>query len=223
VPPTPQVPDSVAQSSQLHSSELTGAQSALVRALLEKNESVAMMYVGAIRARAATNNPDHLSQACHSIRELIDNLPKYFEVPVEPSGRLGDRVNALADRWQKEKRVKNNSEEVISEGFAKQLEKFFIWKQENFIKRREVARITVRDLDVSRRRLPGAIEDLRALEWMKIRDFFVASTHHGTCTADDFDAWVEVFERFMLDLTRPRTFETAAALDDLIRGVESDG
>ena len=125
-------------------SALNGAQSALVRVLQEKDESVAMMYVGAIRARLATDNPDHLAQASHSVRELIDNLPKYFDIPLNRIERLGDRVNALATKWKKETRVKNKSTEPVSERFTKKLEQFFEWNEQSFPKRREIARTTIR-------------------------------------------------------------------------------
>src|ERR1035437_3909567 len=90
-------------------------QLALLRVLIEKSEALARMYVGALRARTDDGNPEYLSQACHSIRELIDNLPKYFAVPVQPTGSLKVEVNTLRDAWQREKRVKNSTTEQLSE------------------------------------------------------------------------------------------------------------
>lgn len=202
---------------------LGSSQLALLGVLIEKSATVATMYVGAVMARAAEDNPDHLSQACHSLRELIDNLPKYFDVPVEPSGRLGDQTYALRDRWMREPRVANGTSEPLTERFVQKLAEFFQWIEENFPKRREVARRTIRELDASGRPLPRPIEDLRALEWMAIRDFFVRSTHHGSCSCDDFDLWLDVLESFLLGLTKPRTFDNADAIDALILEGESDG
>lgn len=202
---------------------LKSGQLALLGVLIEKSATVATMYVGAVMARAAEDNPDHLSQACHSLRELIDNLPKYFDVPVKPSGRLGDQTNALRERWMREPRVTNGTPEPLTERFVQKLAEFFQWIEENSPKRREVARRTIRELDASGRPLPRPIEDLRALEWMAIRDFFVGSTHHGFCSRDDFDHWLDVFESFVLGLTKPRTFDNADAIDALILEGESDG
>jgi len=202
---------------------LKSAQLALLGVLIEKSSAVATMYVGALMARADDSNPDRLSQACHSLRELIDNLPKYFDVPVEPAGRLGDHVNALHDRWKREPRVINGNSDPLTEKFARKLFAFFKWKDENFPKRQEVARRTIRDLDASGRILPQPIENLRASEWMAIRDFFVNSTHHGSCSLEDFDGWLDVFETFMLGLTKPRTFDNADAIDALIQEGESNG
>ena len=64
---------------------LSWNQRTLLQVLVEKDQSLGSMYIGAIMARAATDNPDHLSQASHSLRELIDRLPEHFEgVPVNP-------------------------------------------------------------------------------------------------------------------------------------------
>jgi len=202
---------------------LSSVQVALLGVLIDKSEAVGAMYVGALMARATEDNPDHLSQACHSLRELIDNFPKYFDVPVEPSGRLGDQTSALHERWKREPRVKNGGSEPITEKFIQKLSEFFQWIDENFPKRREVARRTIRELDASGRSLPRPIEDLRAEEWLAIRDFFVRSTHHGTCSLGDFDAWLDELESFVLGLTKPRTFDNADAIDALIQEGESDG
>ncbi len=60
--------------------ELRQTQHAMITVLLDKDEALAKMYHGAIKARSFVDNPEYLAQASHSIRELIDNLPKYFDV-----------------------------------------------------------------------------------------------------------------------------------------------
>ena len=202
---------------------LKSEQLALLGVLFERSTSIATMYVGAVMAREAVSNPEHLSQACHSLRELIDNLPKYFDIPVEPSGKLGAQVNLLQTHWKREARVKNGSTEPVSNKFAKMLSAFFQWNDDNFPTRRELARSIIRNLDATGRPLPRPIEDLRAEEWMKIRDFFVGATHHGPCSQEDFDSWLGVFESFMLALAKPRTFDNADAIDALIQEGETDG
>jgi hypothetical protein len=181
------------------------------------------MYIGALMARASEDNPDYLSQACHSVRELIDNLPKFFPMTVKRTGTLKDQVISLQSAWEREPRVKNGSSEPLSERFAKKVEGLLKWFADNFPARREVARTTVRELDVSGRRMPQPIEDVRADEWMAIRDWFVASTHHGNCTAEEFDQWIYQFEMFLLNLTKPRPFDNADIIDQLIAEGEGDG
>jgi hypothetical protein len=157
------------------------------------------------------------------VRELIDALPNFFTVSQRPPGRLGDKVNALRDRWRRERRVVNGDGSALSDRFIAQLEEFFEWNEQSFPRRRDMAREIIQQLDASGRRLPGAIENLRAEQWIEIRDFFTNSTHHGTCDEADFDTWIEAFEYFTLDLARPRTFENAARIDELVERVEADG
>ena len=195
----------------------------LLGVLIDKSDLLGKMYVGALRARSDVDNPEYLSQSCHSIRELIDNLPMYFEVPVQRTGSLNVEVRALQDAWQRESRVRNGNKDALSERFARKAEGFFAWFAENFSNRREVARATVRDLDASGRRMPTPIEDSRAGEWMIIRDWFVRSTHHGSCTADEFDQWIYQFEMFLLNLAKPRPFDNADIIDELVAEGEANG
>jgi|ERR1039458_6383422 hypothetical protein len=197
-------------------------QQTLLRVLLDKDAEIAKMYVGAIEARGAQGNPDHVSQACHSMRELIDNVPKYFAIPVEGTGSMGTQVQLLREQWDREPRVRNGSDDQLTPGFVLKLTEFFEWLQANRPKRLEVAKVTIRALDVSERRLPDPIEQIRAREWMEIRQFFITGTHHGSCTLEEFDTWAVVFEEFILALTKPRTFETATAIDALVAEGEAD-
>jgi hypothetical protein len=203
---------------------LTGSQRTLLQVFVDKDESLGRMYVGALMARSATDNPDYLSQASHSLRELVDKLPEHFEgVPAKPVDKLGNKVNTLIAYWKKEQRVKNKSDESLSDGFMKRLDEFFTWQLTNHLTRREAARRTIRKFDATGRALPDRIEELHAEEWMAIRGFFVGITHHETCTADEFDTWLTAFETFMLNRTKPRTFEKADEIDRLIAEGESNG
>jgi len=202
---------------------LSTTQLALLKVFSDKSPTLAKMYVGAIIARGSEDNPDYLSQACHSMRELIDNLPKYLPVPYEHSGELRPKVDALADQWKKELRSRNVDTGSLSNKFIGKLTEFFQWVEEHFPTRRDMARNIIRDLDVGGRPLPKALEDLHAAKWMKLRTFFVAGTHHGTCTPATFDECLDEFEAFVSSKDSPSTFETAALLDDLIGEGESDG
>jgi hypothetical protein len=195
-------------------------QVALFKVLVAQDEAIARIYAGAIKARLSEDNPDHISQCCHSIRELIDNIPKYFNVPVERTDKLGNKVDALHAAWKKEPSVRNTTAEPLSTKFMKKLEEFFAWHSDNRANRRAVASLTILKLDLSGRQLPPPLSKLRADEWMLIRDFFVVSAHHGTCTLEEVDQYLYFLEDFLLALIKPRTFDTADLIDALVKEVE---
>lgn len=201
---------------------LTARQLVLFDVLVERDKDLGRMFVGAVKARAAMDNPEYLHQASHSLRELINELPRHFaDASLKAPDRLSDQVKALASKWRREPRAKNKTNESLSDRFVSELERFFDWEAGNFPARREVARRTVTRFDPSNRLLPQRIEERHAEEWMDIRDFFVRSAHHSPCSVDDFDRWYNAFENFMLDRVRPRTFDNADKIDALIREGES--
>jgi len=195
---------------------LTAEQVALFGVLHNQSPELAKMFVGAVAARTATTNPDHLSQACHSVRELIDNLPTYFEIPIDPPGRLGDLVSSLAAKWARQPRVRQGDDSPLTSAFVQALEEFFRKEAEIKPKRRDSARTTLRHFGAAARPLPSQIEDLRADEWLLIRDFFVNGTHHGSCTEEEFDTYLGTLQERMLGLAKPRTFDYQKEIDALV-------
>lgn len=174
-------------------------------------------------ARRANNNPDHLSQACHSVREIIDKLPEHMDVPFARPDKLGNKVNELAGLWKRQRRVRDSSEAPLSARFLSALADFFNWYTESFPSRRELARQIIRDFDVSGRHLPRSVEDQHAARWMELRQFFLDGTHHGSCAIPEFDLRLKEFETFVLGKAAPKTFQIADQIDALIAEGEPDG
>jgi hypothetical protein len=182
------------------------------------------MYFGAIRVLHDDENPDRMALAAHGIRELIENLPKYFDLPV-PRRResLGVKVRALHQAWQKVLKRITPPDDPIPDAFVEKLKAFFEWFAVDQPERREVAAMVVRGFDPSGRQLPAAIEKDQVDEWHGLRQYFVETAHHRGSPPVDFSARLEAFERFLLELIRPHTFENADRLDDLIAEGEGNG
>jgi hypothetical protein len=64
-------------------------QLALYEALGERAEELARMYIGALIVLANPDNPDRLPQAAHSLRELMEKIPKYKQINSEGSKLMG--------------------------------------------------------------------------------------------------------------------------------------
>ena len=77
-------------------------ESKLPQALRAKDESLARMYRGPIAVLAHVGNPDRHPQAAHSLRELMEKMPKLLDVATPAHNeRLGAKVRDLQTCWEK--------------------------------------------------------------------------------------------------------------------------
>lgn len=80
--------------------QISGRQQLVHRSLVEKSKAIGALYECALRLLADRSNPGSLFLAAHSIREMMDALPKALDLPIlAEQGRLGDQVNALEPIW----------------------------------------------------------------------------------------------------------------------------
>lgn len=211
--------------------ELLGPQRALHIVLVEKNEHLGNMYIGALAAVQNDSNPERLSQAAHSLRELMEKMSAYMNLPVKvKSESLGMKVREFSLEWKK---VRTKSERQGNpewsgqmdgplQKFLKKAEEFFLWFEQHQPKRKDQIAQTLRTLDPMGRPLPLPLEKLRVDEWETIRDYLVGVAHHQILAVqDEFISWLDALERFLLDRLRPRTFADHDMIDSIIREGET--
>src|SRR5687767_1458877 len=81
--------------------EFTGRQKALFEALRDLDPRLAEMYEGALRVLDDHENPSRLPFCAHGLREIVDKLPKYLDLPVPAKqASLGAKVNEIHDEWK---------------------------------------------------------------------------------------------------------------------------
>ena len=81
--------------------QLSSQQRALFEALMEENISLGHMYIGALTVLANESNPEHLHQAAHSLRELLEKLPDYKDFPVKiKTENLKVKVREFSAEWK---------------------------------------------------------------------------------------------------------------------------
>lgn len=213
---------------------LSGQQLALYRALSEKKQRLADIYLGALTVLRQTTNPDRIALAGHGLRELIEKIPAFVDITIKAQKEnLGAKVRELEGRWETTvkstecyKRAKWGG--LIDGPLArllKRLQNFFEWFNEHHPRRKAEIAATLKRLDSSRRALPASLEELNIQEWGKIRDFFVDVAHHRKpdTTEEEFNQWLDALEIFLLDRLRPRTFADIESIDEIIKEGESDG
>jgi len=213
--------------------KLSGQQQALYEALFEKDQRLAIMYLGALIALDHTGNPDRLALAAHDLRELMDNVPKFVDVQIKAQKEsLTAKVRELEDRWQATLRNTECYESQTWSGqidgpllkLLKTLHAFLEWLAEHHPRRKAEIAATLRRLDVSGRTLPVRLEELNVQIWDEMRSFFLGVCHHGktNTTEEEFRKWVDTLERFILDRLHPRTFADLETIDEIIREGERD-
>ncbi len=211
---------------------LDGQQRALHDALLAKDNEMAGMYRGALVVLADNGNDDRLALAAHGLREVMEKLPRYLNVPMPAhQEHLKEKVVSLEERWETtlrntkcEHKQRWNGE--IDAQISKMLDslgEFFKWFDMHYPRRKAEVVATLRQLDGSGRVLPAPLEKRNADDWTEIRDYFVSVAHHRkTTTQDDFSAWLDALERFLLDRLRPRTFDDLVGIDKIIEEGEGN-
>ena len=211
---------------------LSGRRWALYEALAARDLKLADMYFGAFSVLNQEGNPDRLALTSHGVRELMEKMPRYLDLPVPPEGpRLGDKVRSLVPVWEKVLSRSNWSgndgwvgtiDEVLREFLRKARELFAWFNVERPMRRERMTRV-IRGLDPSGRSLPPPIEKLHVDEWVEYHDYFNDVAHHRiTPTSEDFELWLGALESFLLDRLRPRTFEDLEIIDLIIKEGEGN-
>jgi hypothetical protein len=214
--------------------QLAGQQIALYRTLASRSPRLAARYLGARIALADSTNPEHLVQAAHSIRELVDDLHTISDLPAAAAPasdkRLSDAFSEMETKWERAKKQsechadgewKGEIDEPAQRAF-RAVEAAIEWNREERPRRRETYRLAIRSIDVSERTLPGFIEERFIELWDECRTYFIKVCHHGIDPTDEeFTVALEEFERFVLERLNPRTYEDQATLDEIIEEAES--
>ena len=210
--------------------QLTGQQNAFHKALADKDPKLAQMYFGALHTLEQQGNPERYAQVAHSIRELMEKMPEYLDLPVEQNiPSLKQRARELADVWNANALKSDCCDGgqwagVIDSPLQKTLKKadeFVKGFEEDYPKRRAEVGKLLQGIDPMNATLPPPIQDIRISEWEKCRDFFQGVAHHRIApTEDQMRNWLNALERFLLDRLCPRTFEDQVVIEDIIEETE---
>src|SRR5262249_46050749 len=212
--------------------QLSGQQRALYGALSEKDERLAGMYLGSLLVLRQIENPDLLALAAHGLRELMEKLPRYRDLPVTakpPS--LKEKVRNLLQSWSNTAKHSQCLLDPAWSGtidgpllkFLKRAQEFFSWFESEHPTRKQQTAKVLRSLDPMDRPLPAPIEQLRIEEWDKCHNYFEGVSHHTIPSSpEDFVLWLAVLDHFLLDRLRPRTFEDHTEIDRIISEGEAN-
>jgi hypothetical protein len=196
------------------------------RSLEQRDKRLAEFYLGALRVLADRENPDRFSLCAHGLRELMEKLPEYLDVPsIAQRESLKPKVRQVEDVWlgvqvHSSCFAAGNWEGTIDAHLRKLLShlgSFFEWFAQHNPRRKQEMQSALVILEGSGRSLPPVLADLNVSAWEAKRDFFVNVAHHRKMVGDkEFGTWLEALERFLLDRLIPRTFDEYAKVDALV-------
>jgi hypothetical protein len=210
--------------------QLTGRQRALLDAFSEVDARLAKMFLGALTVLEQQSNGERFAQAAHTLRELINRLPASLGLTTPAMNeRLGDRLGKPEQAWsaalaQSGCRDGNRWSGTIDPPLARALlaiGEFFEWKSEHRPRRRTEMTQTIRRLDASGRQLPERIESMVVNQWGVTREYFIGVCHYNVEPEErEFFGYLDVFEEFLINRLRPRTFADFDAVDAVIEEAE---
>jgi hypothetical protein len=206
---------------------LSGQQLSLFHALDNKDALLARMYLGALSVLEHGSNPECFAHSAHSMRELMEKLPKFINVPLHKSNdKLGVKVRDLEDGYNV--LLKNTSCVDVENkwsgqidphlnNFLKKLKVFFEWLKISMPRRTAEIRKLLECLDGSGRQLPAPLEKMNIDEWKCINEYFQKIAHHGEVAVEsEFIDKVNTLERFLVDRLVPKTFSDFEKIDALL-------
>ncbi len=206
---------------------LSGSQRALIRALDERDPSLSAIYQGGIAVLQNTSNPDRFSQCAHSMRELMDKLPEWLDVPTKAQKEnLKTKVRGLEDDYMTAQQNTQCFSEANGWGgnidvplkkCLAQIGSFFQWFDSHHPRRRDEIHNALDRLDGSGRALPEPLASLNVDAWESKKRFFLSVAHHGHKTDEpELRQWLDALEQFLLDKLIPRTFDDFTEIDALL-------
>lgn len=208
-------------------------------ALREVDQGLADMYDGATRMTDDIDFPDGLSLGSHAMRELMEKLPRVFDVPAGQNYSLRNRIDGLQRAFD---RARNRSSCSGPDGWSgeidrpvadllQEIESVLADRDRDWVSRGEAARALMEQLEPGPVRRGDHLAEDEVEEWKSCRDYFEALAHHGhvyrrkQTDHAEFVEHVRRVEVLLLDKLRPPVAADFAEIDALLGEFEgeSDG
>lgn len=203
----------------------------LLRILNDASTELGDYYLGALHTLANTSNPDRIAQSAHSLRELIQQLPRKHKkaaTKVAPPGLLSGASNIYParDAWNgitikdyKAPTLRPTDPQAETK-YLRESKKFWEFINKNYPKNDE-ERLRMEAGIRKDTPLPPKLQKLRMKEWSSYYAKFADIAHHGKSKTENYEQLVESFEDFLIRELDPQTTKDFAEISKIIKEVES--
>jgi len=225
--------------SPLYSFNPSDQQQAIIRSLSEKSTELAYIYIGTLRVLIDRKNPDRFHQSAHSIRELIEKLPRYWpDAPSFKPPEMGIKslFNPLIDKWIST--VKKTCcadldwtgiiDPPLTE-FLRDFQIFITEYQEAYPSFRKQTEIFLKSIAPFADSLPHQEAQRREKErlkrWMDFRSDFNKFCHHNKNNfpyIEKMKSFESMLASEILPPVTPPALEDLQELDQIIQGIEKN-
>jgi hypothetical protein len=200
--------------------ELSGRARQLWEALSGRNEQLGHMYLGALDVLQHRANPDRLALAAHGIREMLEKLPRYLDIPDSERGvpKLGDSASRLVGKWQKWRSTATDDGGVLTKNGRRLLNEVdrFCESAQAGPTKKALAAAALKSIDPHPVDLPTHVRETHASVLVDLDRYFTDVSHHRRTDEQELLQRLAALESFLLDRLRPRTFDDFAEIDRLL-------
>jgi hypothetical protein len=212
---------------------LSSRQQRVYDALMGKTSECAKMYLGAIKVWSDDGNPEKLCLAAHSLRELMNNIGPYLDVPLpnpelkKAQGGLNEKFGTIAKKLSKAEKSNNWTKKGWSgaihpstKSLLTEIQTCVKWRSQNEKFRKVKADAIMCKFDPLHSALPKAIQSLHVEAWERTRSYFVRVAHHAETNASEFDGWLLHLEGVLLGGLAPVAKQNLTEMDAIIKAGE---
>ena len=217
--------DETTSQKQLNAPRLTERQKAVLETLQSKETEkhpISRWYLGALYALETHNNPDRISQAAHSLRELVEKLPRVVqEMDVQGQYDFKGKRQLLRERlsidrehykgeW-KGKEVDGHLDKTL-----KELDDYL--ERNKQPTRKERVEIAISKLDPMAGQLDRRIRDAKRDNLHRLLQELQKFTHHNSNPdIEEFRAHLDTLERIIIDLLAPITAQDQNEIQSILK------
>ena len=208
---------------------LTQRQQDVLRVLHSRENErypLSQWYLGALYALDNYHNPDRISQAAQSLRELVEKLPR---VVLESDLQVSS-YNVPENRREIAARMANDQQrypegwtgKLVDPQLGETLEKASIYfEKSQQPSRREQVHMAVVGIDPMANQLDVEILKSKRDRIYRVWQQFEKLAHHGgTPDVREFTNWLEVLEQEILDLLAPVTAQDQQEIRSILEGTD---
>jgi hypothetical protein len=202
---------------------LEARQRRLLEALEAKDRLLGDLYRSGLEILDRDDLPDHAALVSHEFRELMEKLPKSFDLPVRRPLQLRVRVRELAASLDRAKEVSGSHDgerwdgpiDDALRGFLMGADSWFEEVAAELRSRREAAKdFLFADQGVP---LPAILERQEIEKWNELEVFFQSVSHHGrSCTERELATSVGDLEALLIGRLKLAVAEEYDEIDRLI-------